>query len=294
MTLPTGSSAISLSQVNTELGYSSSATIDMNATALRTLFGVSGSGTTIDMNAGHGKSNGYTFNATLAAGTTTWNYNVRTAALAAGWNGTSVLYGSIILAGSTTIVGSKNSYPAFDTGSLPVGSNLTIVINGFIRGTAGWYSSGGAEGNGSDGSDGGTAINTTCTLTIQNNGEITAGGGGGGGGASDYGGSGDGGGGGWGAGYLPTNGAWNATGTSGAWGASGSHGGAGGSAYNIGGGDGSTGSTGGGGGGGGLGANGGYGGDGYDGYGGSGGTGGYAVKTNGNTINWTGTRESIG
>lgn len=47
---------ISLSQVNTELGRSATATINMNESAVRTLAGVGGSGTTISMQNLRGKS----------------------------------------------------------------------------------------------------------------------------------------------------------------------------------------------------------------------------------------------
>ena len=56
MTLPASPNTISLSQVNTELGRSATATIDMNDSAVRSLFGRVGSGTTISMSDGHGKS----------------------------------------------------------------------------------------------------------------------------------------------------------------------------------------------------------------------------------------------
>lgn len=56
MALPGSGSTISLSQVNTELGRGSTATIDMNDSALRSLFGKPGSGTTISMSDGWGKS----------------------------------------------------------------------------------------------------------------------------------------------------------------------------------------------------------------------------------------------
>jgi hypothetical protein len=57
MALPGSGSTISLNQVNTELGRSATATIDMNDSALRSLFQKTGSGTTISMSDGWGKSN---------------------------------------------------------------------------------------------------------------------------------------------------------------------------------------------------------------------------------------------
>ena len=54
MTTPTGT--ISLSDVNVELGRSSTANISMNEAAVRTLAGVGGSGTTISMDNLRGKS----------------------------------------------------------------------------------------------------------------------------------------------------------------------------------------------------------------------------------------------
>ena len=56
MTLPASPNSISLSQVNTELGRSATANINMNDSAVRSLFGKPGSGNTISMSDGHGKS----------------------------------------------------------------------------------------------------------------------------------------------------------------------------------------------------------------------------------------------
>ena len=56
MTLPASGNSISLNQVNTELGRTATANINMNDSAVRTLFGVGGSGTIISMSSGFGKS----------------------------------------------------------------------------------------------------------------------------------------------------------------------------------------------------------------------------------------------
>ena len=55
--MPTPSGTISLSNVNTELGRSSTANISMNEAAVRTLAGVGGSGSIITMDNLRGKSN---------------------------------------------------------------------------------------------------------------------------------------------------------------------------------------------------------------------------------------------
>jgi hypothetical protein len=57
MALPGSGSTISLNQVNSELGRSATQTIDMNDSAVRTLFGRGGSGTQISMSDGWGRSN---------------------------------------------------------------------------------------------------------------------------------------------------------------------------------------------------------------------------------------------
>ena len=55
--MPTPTGTISLSDVNVELGYSSTATISLNDAAVRALAGVGGAGTLISMDNLRGKSN---------------------------------------------------------------------------------------------------------------------------------------------------------------------------------------------------------------------------------------------
>jgi len=135
---------------------------------------------------------GFVYNKTISADTT--NFNMKSDALANGWDGAvkltmTVTVNSGIVVGST----STGSY-AFDTGAnFPTGSTLTLINNGKILGK------GGAGGNGTDivgmvltptaGASGGPALNAQVALTVDNTSGIIGGGGGGGGGAGGYAGS---------------------------------------------------------------------------------------------------------
>lgn len=123
------------------------------------------------------------FNLTINANT--YNYNLRAAAVAAGWDQVrplvcTVTINSGIYVGST----STGAYAFSINGSYPAGSALQIVNNGFILGCggAGGTNFGGFSSPGGPGFAGGPAILTTALLSITNNG--TVGGGGGGGGAA--------------------------------------------------------------------------------------------------------------
>ena len=181
MTTPSGQ--ISLSDVNTELGYSATALITMNDAAVRTLAGVGGSGTVITMQNLQGKSNQYNF--TISSNQS--NYDLRSAAVAAGWNQTSKL-AATINSGVYVYSTSTGSAGLTISGAFPGG--VSLVNNGYILGQGGNGGPGGAGGYGhpgTAGSAGGLALSVSSPVSITNNGVIGGGGGGGGGGGSNSG-----------------------------------------------------------------------------------------------------------
>jgi hypothetical protein len=301
MTLPVvPGSSLSFSQVNTELGYSSTAQISLNDSAVRTLAGVGASPATISVSNLSGKSN--TFSFTIASNQT--NANLRSLAVAAGWGGTSQVIATI----NSGVYISSNSTgtPALRVdGSFPGGVRLNN--NGAIIGMGGAGARGGNTVAATPaGSGGGGALSVAVAITINNAGTIGGGGGGGGGGNSEYEnydgkyGSGTnyygGGGGGGGRSSVAANSAGGAGGV--AANGTGNAGGAGTVSAAGGGGAVPGGTAGAGGAGGGWGASGAYGATANP-YSGiyfvasSGGAGGYAVSGNGN-ITWTATGTRLG
>lgn len=189
MTLPSTNNAISMANVNTELGLSASAVISLNDSAVRSLLEVpSGQ---ISLSSGWGKSNIFIFS--IYGG---MNINLANAAYAAGWNGTSE-----VRAFNFGLIGSNSIYDyALTFGGFP--RKVTLFNGGYIVGA------GGAGGRGppqygvgpSSGGNGGHAIGLgfgyAPEIYIGNSGVIAGGGGGGGGGShaeQGYGGGGGGG-----------------------------------------------------------------------------------------------------
>jgi len=175
MALP-ASGAISLNQVNVELGSAGTTSINMNQSTVRTLFGVSSGA--IAMSNGYGKANEFSF----AVASNTDNANLRTLALNAGWGGTSKVIATLNSGRyfSSTAVGTA---ALTIDGSWPNGvefiNNGTVVGDGGNGGGSGNYAYGGAGGTG------GLALLIQSAVSVRNNGTIAGGGGGGGGGGGN-------------------------------------------------------------------------------------------------------------
>lgn len=123
-------------------------------------------------------------NVTVAADT--YNFNMKAAAIAAGWNQTIPLSLTVTINGGVVIGSGNTAVVAFDTGSgFPNGSVLTLNNYGYIVGMGGEGGRGGGDGGGGGagtaGYAGGHALNAEYPLSVTNNGTIGGGGGGGGG-----------------------------------------------------------------------------------------------------------------
>ncbi len=178
MTLPV-SGLISLSQVNVELGFASNTLISLNQAAVRTLF-AKPSGT-IALSDGYSKAAPFVFNPTIG---TTQNYNLKAAAIAAGWNQTTPLSCTVTVSPGAIVGSSSTGAYAFDTGStFPIGTSISLVVGSgaYIVGAGGTGNSPGAA------TAGGPALRAQYLLSVTNGGVIGGGGGGGGPGLINHG-----------------------------------------------------------------------------------------------------------
>ena len=218
MALP-ASGAISLANVNTELGVASNTTRSLNDAAVRSLFGKASG--VISMSDGYGKSS--TWRATIS--THQAYLNLRSWAISNGWNGSAAA--EITIASGIYVYSDNVATPALTMDSFPGG--LTLIVNGYIMGKGGnggsFYTRPENPAVAYAPEAGGVALALGGNIVINaTNGYIAGGGGGGGGGNGAWSFSGGGGGAGGGAGGGVTD----ASGYSSAGGGGGGLGGAGG------------------------------------------------------------------
>jgi len=169
----TGSNPISMSEYYRGAGY-----VTGNNTSVPT------SGV-ISVSNFYGTKREFTF--TIATSYTT-TQDLRTLALAAGWDGAAPVVATVnsgvTLRGAAGARGASNGATggAGSTGLTVAGSfpaGVALINNGTIRGAGG----GGGGGNGGNGGAGGASLIVSTALSITNNGTLSGGGGGGGGGA---------------------------------------------------------------------------------------------------------------
>lgn len=167
--------------VNLELGNAATAQISLGQSTVRSLAGVPSEAISLDNL--HGKSSTFSFNLTSGS-----NLNLRTQALAAGWNGTSAVVATIP-SGNTIQSASTGTAALTINGSFPAG--VTLINNGAITGRGGNGGNGGNAAStpspGSSGLSGGIGLLVSVAVTINNaSGIVSGGGGGGGGGGGQY------------------------------------------------------------------------------------------------------------
>lgn len=198
--MPVPTSAPSLSHIQTEYGgsnpislseYYRSASTGVTGNVSATVpnvttagsFGLIPTSGAISIGVFRGKGE-FVFAPTISSDTT--DYNVRAAALAAGWDGSETLIATITVNSGVTITASTTSAFAFDTGTgFPGGHFIRLNNSGTIAGRGGAGGAGGAgssNGAGVAGGAGGPALRAQVAIEINNAGTIGGGGGGGGGG----------------------------------------------------------------------------------------------------------------
>jgi hypothetical protein len=135
-----------------QLSLAPTGTISLNDVAVRTLAEVPTGAITMPDNF-YGKPAGFSFAPTLTSSTN--DYNLRNAAISAGWDQVTPLIASIVINPGVVIGSTSAATPALTvTGAFPSGSTISITNNGTIigrGGDGGGYSGGGSGGGGGQG-----------------------------------------------------------------------------------------------------------------------------------------------
>ena len=124
----------------------------------------------------------FVFTPTISADTS--DYNLKAAAIAAGWDQVTPLLATVTVGSGIVLSATATSGYGFDTGAtFPAGTVLTLICQGYICGMGGAGGSGGigVSGEGIVGLPGGAALRAQYPISIDALGGTIAGGGGGGG-----------------------------------------------------------------------------------------------------------------
>lgn len=184
MAIPASGQISFAATIGVELGRSSTAQIAMSESAVYGLAGTS-AGAQVSFSTFYGKSSSLTINLTISSNTA--NYNMRTAAIAAGYSGTGAATINCTINSGVYVYSTSTGSYAFVTGTGwdVSGVTLNLTNNGTILGMGGAGGAGGSSYSAvriPGGNPGGPALNAQRAINITNNGTIAGGGGGGGGG----------------------------------------------------------------------------------------------------------------
>lgn len=190
MPLPSSGAMRMGADIGVELGNTATSMISLGATAPRTLAGIPSGAIRVAADF-YGKASAFVFNQTISSNTN--DYNLKNAAIAAGWDQVLALDATVTINAGVFVGSSSTGSPAFTTGSgFTAGTVLRLINNGFIVGRGGngggnngttpsqFAGSGGGGGAGVANSSGG-ATGIGFGAAGGSGGNTTAGGGGSGG-----------------------------------------------------------------------------------------------------------------